>query len=955
MRLRPNQGAGWSFDSLQISGVSPPRVSPRHISPLHFNNQESATRLGADARHKGSNGANAGFAPTGLGAEDKWDSLLHIVRKIDHSVVSAADGRAAGHSHAARMEAAAKLIENHARVLNDVTNPSFDRNIDGKTLTQIHLVRVETFRASYVDQCLLEVARRLLGRQPGLHQMEVRLSPSNQAQSKVWSQTAAYLNGRIQCKEAEMPGRTADMSAEAATAMRDVLAEVGDLGVNMALAASAPIWASLRRVLDAGGGFDSEADGAAAKHSHDSREGAARKLVSNHARVLRDVVNPSQLENIEGKSLTQPDLNRVAPMHAAHIDEMLQEVACRLIGRRPGVHLLRKRLEPSNPTQASAWAKGASYLDARIQFTADQKPGREPDMSPHSAMAFRAVLLEIIQAAEAPNAPMGHARWQVFAKSIREGAGFSTLADGVASAHSHRAREDAAAKLVANHTKVLADVVNDSHLNIDKKPLTQLELERVAPTLWTFADECLREVARRLLGRRPGLDQLEEFLDPSNREQVEAWVRTCRYMDGRIQSDPGQKPGREPDMNKMAAAAMRAVLKEVGSIPLTNVIATSTPIWDAFRHILECGGGFASQANGAAAAHPHAAREEAASALIKKHENVLRDVTNPSRDENINGKSLTQLELQRVALSSVLYADQALREVARRLLGLRPGLHQLEEHIDPFQADQVAAWAQAATYLDGWIHSMESEMPGRTPDISPSAAVAMRAVLYEVAGMGITATLNSSASMWSKLHERLQRGHGSSADEAITSADGEAASKLILNHELVLRDVCNPSRTRDATSTVELTQTALVRVATPTVPYADQALREIARRLLSNMSDSIDDDQNAVTVISTPSKERDLQADAFVTTCTYLTGRIQGHEAEMPGRTPDMSPSAAAAMRAVLKEVGAMHGHEQPSTHGHEQPLDKSPAMAGLVVRRSIANKLIDAVSPRKMRRQADA
>eukprot|EP00966_Prymnesium_polylepis_P287879 6649191-Prymnesium_polylepis.1 len=74
----------------------------------------------------------------------------------------------------------------------------------------------------------------------------------------------------------------------------------------------------------------------------------------------------------------------------------------------------------------------------------------------------------------------------------------------------------------------------------------------------------------------------------------------------------------------------------------------------------------------------------------------MRDVANPSADKNIIGVPLTQIELRRVAAADAPYADQALREVVRRLLGRRPGSEQLEERLDPSTPMQAAAWAQTA-------------------------------------------------------------------------------------------------------------------------------------------------------------------------------------------------------------------------------------------------------------------
>ena len=100
--------------------------------------------------------------------------------------------------------------------------------------------------------------------------------------------------------------------------------------------------------------------------------------------------------------------------------------------------------------------------------------------------------------------------------------------------------------------------------NIIGARLTQLELERLDIGLAAYADQAMREVARRLLGQLPGAEQLEILPDPRNRAQAVAWSQTTKYLAGRIQARPEEKPGRTPDMSVKAAKAMRAVLKEVG-------------------------------------------------------------------------------------------------------------------------------------------------------------------------------------------------------------------------------------------------------------------------------------------------------------------------------------------------------------------------------------------------------
>merc|ERR1712014_189764 len=78
-------------------------------------------------------------------------------------------------------------------------------------------------------------------------------------------------------------------------------------------------------------------------------------------------------------------------------------------------------------------------------------------------------------------------------------------------------------------------------------------------------------------------------------------------------------------------------------------------------------------------------------------------------------------------------------------------------------ASQV--WNDAAVYLHGRIQSSARQCPGRAPDMSPDAAMAMRKVL---------ARINSKR-------------------EAITGAV-EAAHALMSNRDRVVKDICNPGR-----------------------------------------------------------------------------------------------------------------------------------------------------------------
>jgi len=118
------------------------------------------------------------------------------------------------------------------------------------------------------------------------------------------------------------------------------------------------------------------------------------------------------------------------------------------------------------------------------------------------------------------------------------------------------AREEAGLKLRKNHDRVLQDVTNPGPFNIDEKMLTQLELQRITSEAdRPHVDAALREIARRLLE--------EVDSEPSSLEQAMVWAATAKYLDGRIQATPDEKPGREPDMSAEAAQLFRGVLLQL--------------------------------------------------------------------------------------------------------------------------------------------------------------------------------------------------------------------------------------------------------------------------------------------------------------------------------------------------------------------------------------------------------
>jgi len=255
--------------------------------------------------------------------------------------------------------------------------------------------------------------------------------------------------------------------------------------------------------------------------------------------VCLDVCNPAPATNIDGIALTQYELARVSPAWGHHVDEGLQEVARRLLGRQ--------EVLDTSPAAQDARAATARYLWIRIQSHDKQKPGRTPDMSPEAAAAMKAVLIEV-----------GSSAWEPLEALVAKGA--AKQAKGAANLHSQIARTEGAKKLVGNHFNVVSDICNPSPTqNIIGIPLTQTELSRVPPAYAIHVDQCLREVVYRLLDvGKP------EVLDDSPQAQ-EARVICSVYLQTRIQGQASEKPGRKPDMTFAAAAAVKGVVSEVAS------------------------------------------------------------------------------------------------------------------------------------------------------------------------------------------------------------------------------------------------------------------------------------------------------------------------------------------------------------------------------------------------------
>ena len=125
--------------------------------------------------------------------------------------------------------------------------------------------------------------------------------------------------------------------------------------------------------------------------------------------------------------------------------------------------------------------------------------------------------------------------------------------------------------------------------------------------------------------RGQGAGQLETHIDAKNAAQVGAWSAAAVYLCGRLHSSPEDRPpsnpNRAPDMSQPAAAAMKAVLKELAFAAASAASALSAPRWAALHRVASTEGGpLYHEKSGAAAAHAHVVREEAAKKLIANHE-----------------------------------------------------------------------------------------------------------------------------------------------------------------------------------------------------------------------------------------------------------------------------------------------------------------------------------------------
>jgi hypothetical protein len=473
----------------------------------------------------------------------------------------------------AKMEAALKLESNKERVVQDITNPG-PHNIDGRKLSQPNLKRVDIKHKSSVSEMVTAVRSRLLGKCVSARR--------HQEEALVWAEAASFLGARVQ-GPGECPGRKADLSTNAAEALRRTLGEVE----------------------------------------------AACKLTANQEMVVQDVTNPGLSAVGGGGAITQTDLKRVNYVHRASVDAMMSEMCSRLLGMKTN--------GPSNPGEAQVWAEAALFFHNRIQASTRECPGRAPDMSQHAANAIRKELSQIANPLEVTKAsnqeavqllmynrervvqditnpgptnidgktltqtdlrrvdikhkasvdamvnevcccllgrptqkkpsPEDAVVWAqaatFLAKRIQ---GTSSACPGrnpdmsSAAAEALRAmlaQMEAALMLMNNRERVVQDITNPGPDNIDGRALTQTDLKRVDAKHRESVDAMVREVCCRLLGKGASMPQAPG--------EASVWAEAARFLSARVQGAPAECPGRRPDMSPSAAAALRAVLELVAA------------------------------------------------------------------------------------------------------------------------------------------------------------------------------------------------------------------------------------------------------------------------------------------------------------------------------------------------------------------------------------------------------
>jgi len=466
---------------------------------------------------------------------------------------------------------------------------------------------------------------------------------------------------------------------------------------------------------------------------------AACKLMVNFERVVEDIINDGPL-GLGGGQLTQDGLQRVDPKQISLVRAMLKGVCGNLLGKEmPKV---------STPQEALVWNQAARFLGLRLQGSAEECPGREPDMSPAAAKAMRMVLAKI----------------------------------------------EVGCKLMSNRERIVNDITNPA-------PKSQQHLPRLDSKHKACVDAMISELASLLLGKAT--------VDLPAGDQALVWAQAAKFFASRIQEPSDWQacqsaghPNRKSDMTPFAAAALRTSLGQMEAAILlmsnrenvvqdianpgptsikggqmtqmdlkrvdpnhkatvdkmVNAVASrllgnqvSAPLmmeeamaWVQAAQFLtkriqaspaECEGRKADMSpNAAKELRAVLAQVEAGSKLMSNFENVTKDITNPG-PLAVKGGQLTQLHLKRLDSKHQASVDAMVKELCSRLFGNKTS--------EPSTPAEARVWAQAASYFNGRIQASADECQFRGADMSAAAAQAMRVVLAQIPNQ--TATIQASA------------------------------------------------------------------------------------------------------------------------------------------------------------------------------------------------------------------
>jgi hypothetical protein len=153
----------------------------------------------------------------------------------------------------------------------------------------------------------------------------------------------------------------------------------------------------------------------------------------------------------------------------------------------------------------------------------------------------------------------------------------------------------------------------------------------------------------------------------------------------------------------------------------TNLV--ESPEWKVLRDAVSL---YVSAAAADRNANPKSGSIEAAEKLISNHLRIMLDVTNPF--------AKSQRHLSRLPVSDLNMIDRLLLEIVRRLLVKQPNGPALARLLPEHHAE-AKVWSMVLSFLDKRLQSTDEELPGRKPDMSPSASQAFRAVLEEMSSL----------------------------------------------------------------------------------------------------------------------------------------------------------------------------------------------------------------------------